>query len=92
MAVTGSSLADNENASRGDRTGNTGTFPIGANAPESAFDSGLIERGSDAVENSAIGALQSTAEGIIPFRGWVRKLTGAERRFGVLRCTKRRRS
>jgi hypothetical protein len=36
---------------------------------------GLLERGEDA----ATGALQRTAEGVIPFRGWVRKLTGAER-------------
>ncbi len=35
----------------------------------------LMERGGDA----AAGALQRTAEGIVPFRGWVRKLTGAER-------------
>lgn len=47
--------------------------------PPSASNPGLIERGSDVVENSALGALQSTAEGIIPFRSWVRKLTGAER-------------
>lgn len=47
--------------------------------PATESNPGLIERGSDAVENAAIGALQSTAEGIIPFRGWVRKLTGAER-------------
>ncbi|MGZ5182034.1 MAG: hypothetical protein ACXWC2_16235, partial [Ramlibacter sp.] len=25
------------------------------------------------------GAVQRTAEGLIPFRGWVRKLSGAER-------------
>ena len=36
---------------------------------------GLIERGGSAVA----GALQKTAEGVVPFRGWVRKLTGAER-------------
>jgi hypothetical protein len=47
--------------------------------PPSASNPGLIERGGDMVESSAIGALQSTAEGIIPFRSWVRKLTGAER-------------
>ena len=32
-----------------------------------------------AVGNAAVGALQKTVEGAIPFRGWVRKLTGAER-------------
>ena len=43
--------------------------------PSSAGNPGLLERGEDA----ATGALQRTAEGVIPFRGWVRKLTGAER-------------
>ena len=36
---------------------------------------GLVARGGDA----AAGALRSAAEGVIPFRGWVRKLSGAER-------------
>ena len=31
------------------------------------------------IERSANDALRRTAEGVIPFRGWVRKLTGAER-------------
>jgi len=44
-------------------------------APPTAGNPGLLERGEDA----ATGALQRTAEGVIPFRGWVRKLTGAER-------------
>ncbi|MBH9578632.1 hypothetical protein [Inhella proteolytica] len=39
----------------------------------------LLERGSDAVGAAAGKALQSAAEGVIPFRGWVRKLSGAER-------------
>jgi hypothetical protein len=39
----------------------------------------LIERGSDAATDAVIGAVRSTTEGVIPFRGWVRKLTGAER-------------
>lgn len=43
-------------------------------APPGARPS-LLERGEDA----ATGALQRTAEGVIPFRGWVRKLSGAER-------------
>lgn len=36
---------------------------------------GLIERGGDA----AAQAVQHAAEGLVPFRGWVRKLSGAER-------------
>lgn len=39
----------------------------------------LLERGSDAVGDAAGKALQNAAEGVIPFRGWVRKLSGAER-------------
>jgi len=39
----------------------------------------LLERGGDAVGEAAGKALQSAAEGVIPFRGWVRKLSGAER-------------
>lgn len=35
----------------------------------------LLERGGDAAGK----ALQNAAEGVIPFRGWVRKLSGAER-------------
>lgn len=48
-------------------------------ATPSGHDPGLIEQGSDEAKNVAIGALRSTSESIIPFRGWVRKLTGAER-------------
>lgn len=44
-------------------------------APRTDGNVGLLERGEDA----ATGALKRTAEGVIPFRGWVRKLTGAER-------------
>ncbi|WP_242481235.1 hypothetical protein [Rubrivivax gelatinosus] len=47
-------------------------------APPGA-ERGLIERGSDAAGDAAIGAVRRTAEDVIPFRGWVRKLTGAER-------------
>lgn len=44
-------------------------------APPSGGSPSLLDRGEDA----ATGALQRTAEGVIPFRGWVRKLSGAER-------------
>lgn len=37
------------------------------------------ERAKTAVGKAATGALQKTVEGAIPFRGWVRKLSGAER-------------
>lgn len=43
--------------------------------PASEHNPGLLERGGSA----AAGALQRSAEGLVPFRGWVRKLSGAER-------------
>lgn len=48
-------------------------------APASDDSPSLIDRGTELGENAAIGALQRTAEGLIPFRSWVRKLSGAER-------------
>jgi hypothetical protein len=47
--------------------------------PPTAANPSLIDRGSNAAGDAASGALRRTAEGVIPFRGWVRKLTGAER-------------
>jgi hypothetical protein len=44
-------------------------------APHTGGNPSLLDRGEDA----ATGALQRTAEDVIPFRGWVRKLSGAER-------------
>ena len=46
--------------------------------PPTATNPGLVERGSVAVGNAAVGAVRSAAEGVVPFRGWVRKLSGAE--------------
>ena len=40
---------------------------------------GLVERGVEAVGNAAIGVVRGSAERLVPFRGWVRKLSGAER-------------
>ena len=48
-------------------------------APASASNPSLVERGGTLAENEAVSAVQRTAEGVIPFRGWIRKLTGAER-------------
>ncbi len=48
-------------------------------APESEDDPGMIERGTDTAANEAVNLLQGTAEDVVPFRRWVRKLTGAER-------------
>lgn len=38
-----------------------------------------LERGSDAAADAAVGAVQRTVEGVVPFRSWLRKLSGAER-------------
>lgn len=47
--------------------------------PVTVSDSGDLERATAAVGTAAVGALQKTVEGAIPFRGWMRKLSGAER-------------
>lgn len=39
----------------------------------------LFEEGSDAAQDAAVNTLDSTVKSIIPFRGWIRKLSGAER-------------
>ena len=38
----------------------------------------LIERGVSAVGSAAIGAVRGSAERIVPYRSWVRRLSGAE--------------
>ena len=48
-------------------------------APPRSDDPGLVERGGTAVGDAAVGAFRRTAEDVVPFRGWVRKLSGAER-------------
>jgi hypothetical protein len=35
--------------------------------------------GADDIGDAAVSAIRNTTEGVIPFRGWIRKLTGAER-------------
>lgn len=47
--------------------------------PADASDPGLVERGSAAARESAVGAMRGAAEGVVPYRGWVRRLSGAER-------------
>jgi len=41
---------------------------------------GLIERGTNEAGSAAVGALRRTTESVLPFRSWIRKQTGAERR------------
>jgi len=47
--------------------------------PATEANPGLLERGGTEVTNSAIGALRRTTESVVPFRSWIRQLTGAER-------------
>lgn len=47
--------------------------------PPTAANPSLVDRGTDAAGNAAVSAVRSTAENVVPFRGWIRKLTGAER-------------
>ena len=53
-----------------------GVEPDTAQAPP---DDALIERGADLAVDAVEGLLQGALAGVIPFRRWVRMLTGAER-------------
>ncbi|HZF71040.1 hypothetical protein [Sulfuricurvum sp.] len=48
-------------------------------APKSDTNVTLVKKGVSKAESAAIGTLRSTTESVIPYRGWVRKLSGAER-------------
>jgi hypothetical protein len=43
------------------------------------LDTPVTDANPSLIERGATDALRRTAEGVIPFRGWVRKLSGAER-------------
>jgi hypothetical protein len=47
--------------------------------PKSKKKKVVGERGAEAAGEAALGAVADAAQDVIPFRGWVRKLTGAER-------------
>ncbi|TCJ14690.1 hypothetical protein EZJ19_09485 [Parasulfuritortus cantonensis] len=42
-------------------------------------DEGLVERGADFIGETAVDTARHAAAGILPFRSWIRKLSGAER-------------
>jgi hypothetical protein len=48
-------------------------------APATAANPGLIERGVTLAGNEAVSTVRGAAEGVVPYRKWVRKLSGAER-------------
>ena len=47
--------------------------------PPTASNPGLVARGTKVIGDAASDALRGAAESVIPFRGWIRKLDGAER-------------
>lgn len=47
--------------------------------PASAGKPSLIERGSDLASQAVVSAVQDSASGILPFRGWIRRLSGANK-------------
>ncbi len=47
--------------------------------PDNDNHPSLIERGVDRVKSSAVRSIRDTTESVIPFRDWIRKLSGAER-------------
>jgi len=47
--------------------------------PPSDSNAGYIERGTAVVGQESVSAVRRTAEALVPFRSWVRRLTGAER-------------
>lgn len=46
---------------------------------ESASKPSVIDRGITAAGDAAVGTVRGAAEGVVPMRSWVRKLSGAER-------------
>ena len=56
-----------------------GALGADLDVPPDHAEPGLIERGTTVVSNAAVGAVKSVAQGVVPYRGWVRKLSGAEK-------------
>lgn len=48
-------------------------------APKGGDVASWLARGSDFAEDSGVGMVRRTVEGVVPFRSWLRKLSGAER-------------
>ncbi len=48
-------------------------------APPNPDDPGMVQRSAVFIGDAAVGVARGAAEGVMPFRSWVRKLTGAER-------------
>ncbi|MDD2368948.1 MAG: hypothetical protein PHQ90_06560 [Sulfuricurvum sp.] len=48
-------------------------------AAKSDSNTTLLQKGVSRAESAAVGTLRNTTESVIPYRGWVRKLSGADR-------------
>jgi hypothetical protein len=47
--------------------------------PITSVNPSLIDRSTELASDTAVGSLRRAAESVIPYRGWVRQLSGAER-------------
>lgn len=54
--------------------------------PASGDDRDLIVKGRDVAEDTALGFVAGAAQDLIPLRGWVRRLSGAERHDRLVRA------
>ena len=54
--------------------------------PASEDDRGLIDKSRDAVQDTALGFVAGAAQDLIPLRGWVRRLSGAEQHDRLVRA------
>jgi hypothetical protein len=52
---------------------------LGADQKGHLQDPTLYERAVDELDEQAVDAIRNTTESVVPFRGWVRKLSGAAR-------------
>jgi hypothetical protein len=56
-----------------------GVLGADLDTPVTSANPSLLDRGTNAAGDAVVGAVRSSAESVVPFRGWVRKLSGAER-------------
>lgn len=54
--------------------------------PSSPDDRALIAKGKDVAGDTALGMVASAAQDLIPLRGWVRRLSGAEQHDKLVRA------
>lgn len=56
-----------------------GALGADLDSPKDGNKPSLLERGTDLAENTGVGMVRRTMEGFVPFRSWLRKLSGAEK-------------